>query len=221
MSWKLPDFNATLARFDRKPLRYGVSNRLLAPRLPVDRYLEALFSTSATLIQWREPDLDEGTSRALVRRGAELATRSGRLFFVNSDVRLAFEEGAQGVHLKSNQKLALAIRLRERARSGLWVGQSVHSLAEALHSQAAGADYLILGPIFPPLSKKSQTPPLGLHNLRRAVAKLGIPVFAIGGIEEDNAAAVFATGVAGIAGITWMQRELDQLGRGSRQPLDR
>ena len=52
------------------------------------------------------------------------------------------------------------------------IGKSVHSVGEAIAAAADGADYLLLGPVFAPISKPSGTEPIGLSALAEAVAKV-------------------------------------------------
>lgn len=90
-----------------------------------------------------------------------------------------------GLHLPGGEDVAAW-----RAHVGL-LGVSTHSLAEALAAQEAGADYVLLSPVFRPTSKPSDTrPTLGLEGLARAQAALDIPVYALGGITPANASAV-------------------------------
>jgi len=172
-------------------------------------YLESLFNTSANLLQWREKDLNLRTVRPFVRRGGELARRHDRIFLVNSMVEAALEEGADGVHLTSKENVAEAVRACQAAgREEFLIGRSVHSVAEALRAEDEGADYVLLAPVFDPLSKSPVLAPLGLKGLGEAVERLRIPVIALGGIDRTNADGVLAAGAAGVAGISWLFEEL-------------
>jgi thiamine-phosphate pyrophosphorylase len=75
------------------------------------------------------------------------------------------------------------------------VSASTHEAAEI--AGAAGADFVVFGPVFPSPGKG---PPRGLDELRAAVAGAGVPVFALGGVDENNALSVAACG-AGVACI--------------------
>ena len=194
------------------PLLYGVSDRRGFPTLYAEGYLELVFQTSAHMIQWRERDLPLESNRKLVRRGVELSRVTGKLFLVNSLVEIALEEGAAGVHLTSTQNLREAVQARaQSAPDQFLLGQSVHSLDEAKVSDLQGADYVLLGPILEPLSKASQRSPLGLSGLQQVVQALATPVFALGGLDHSNFKSVFEVGVTGVAGISWLQREVEQL----------
>lgn len=103
--------------------------------------------------------------------------------------------GVLGVHLPAHERAAAW-----RARVPGLLGQSVHSIEEALVSAAAGADYVMLSPIFTPRSKPEDTrPTLGLDGLAAACAAIPIPVIALGGVGEENAEACFAAGACAVA----------------------
>jgi thiamine-phosphate pyrophosphorylase len=85
------------------------------------------------------------------------------------------------------------------------VGVSCHSLQEALAAEAAGANYILLGPIFATPSKLQYGPPLGLAKLREVTSQISIPVFALGGITLDRVPPCRQNGAAGIAGIRIFQ----------------
>ncbi len=191
------------------PFWYGISARSFFPGLDPSVYLESLFKTSADIIQWREKDLPEELLRPLVRLGSELAGETGKIFLVNSATRVALLESADGVHLTSNASLSEADRARRQSgRSNFLIGKSAHSVQEAVRAAAEGADYLLLGPVFDPLSKERQMAPIGLDALRSAVDQVQVPVFALGGIDKINADEVLQTGVAGVAGISWVREEI-------------
>ncbi len=196
----------------QSPIFYGISNRLAFPHLDPLHYLELLFQTRAHILQWREKDLSAEENQVFIRHGVRLAKQTGKLFLVNSLFEMALEEGADGAHLTSSQDVGEARRSRERlgARQSM-LGRSVHTLREAELIEAQGVDYLLLGPIFAPLSKEAARPPLGISTLRKAVQRLSTPVIAVGGIDESNFEKVFQTGASGAAGISWVQREVERI----------
>lgn len=175
-------------------------------------YLELLFRARAEVLQWRDKDLEEDELRAVVRAGVHLARKTQKIFLVNSRLDLAMEEGADGVHLTADQDTWQAVDLRQSLhRTDFIVGKSVHSIREALAEESGGADYVLLAPIFDPLSKAPSRSLIGLAGLREAVQMLTIPVVALGGIETETLDVVFSTGVAGAAGISWLHEEMERL----------
>lgn len=144
--------------------------------------------------------------------GVRLARATGKLFLVNGDLELAAEAGADGVHLTSSQRPASAAQIRvARPSLRIIIGQSVHSREAAMTAIEGGCDYLLLGPVFDPLSKKAFSKPLGLSALRQVTQESAKPVFALGGLDEVRAEEVIAAGAAGVAGISWVNREVEQI----------
>ena len=93
---------------------------------------------------------------------------------------IALELGIENVHLTMQQ-------LMEHGRPSFIkrAGVSVHSAEEAETAQKLGADYLIAGHIYATDCKKG-VPPRGIEFFRGVCESVDIPVFAIGGISDNN-----------------------------------
>jgi thiamine-phosphate pyrophosphorylase len=148
------------------------------------------------MIQVREKDLAGGELFDLVCRVRDLASGSNTRVLVNDRLDIALAAGVDGVHLPSNGLPAARVRPLVKL-----LGVSVHTLDEAFAAEAAGADFIVFGPVFETPGKHA----VGLEPLRRVASTVKIPVLAIGGLTPDNSAAVLAAGAAGIAGIRLFQ----------------
>ncbi|HEY6852926.1 MAG TPA: thiamine phosphate synthase, partial [Gemmatimonadales bacterium] len=135
--------------------------------------------------------------------------RPARLF-VNDRLDVALGTQAAGVQLRRG---GLTPEDARRLEPEWWIGVSVHDLGEARAAQAAGADYLLVGTIFPTASHPERAP-LGEAGLA-AVAALGLPVVAIGGITAARVPAVRAAGAYGVGAIRglWDALEPDAAAR--------
>jgi len=79
------------------------------------------------------------------------------------------------------------------------IGRSTQSLDQATSAAAQGADYLGVGPVWETPSKPDADPAIGLEGLAAICRAVSIPVVAIGGIDETNAAECVAAGASGVA----------------------
>jgi thiamine-phosphate pyrophosphorylase len=143
-------------------------------------------------IQVREPDASARDLARLVRAAMRIAP-----VLVNERADVAIACGAAGVHLRAGSIAAADIR---RLASTMIVTVSCHCEEEV--EAAQGADYVVLAPIFAPLSKADARTPLGVDTLREICAAYRTPVIALGGITTANALECVAAGAAGVAGIT-------------------
>jgi len=132
-------------------------------------------------------------------RTLRASTRAhGAALLVNDRVDVAVAAGAEGVHLPAAaMPIAAARRL---LGPSAWIGRSTHAADEAHAATAAGADYVILGPIYATPSKSAYGAPLGVRALA-AAAGASCPIIAIGGIGAAEARAARRAGASGVAVI--------------------
>jgi hydroxymethylpyrimidine kinase/phosphomethylpyrimidine kinase/thiamine-phosphate diphosphorylase len=167
-----------------------------APGL-VERVAEAIAGGVGT-VQFRSKEHTPAQRAALGLELRQLCRQTGTLFIVNDDVALARELAADGVHLGQDDGDAEAAR--QLLGPDRLVGISTHDLAEALAAQAAGADYIGFGAMYPTGSKEIRhlAGPSLLAGVRPHVS---IPIVAIGGIDRDNAGPVIDAGADAVAVI--------------------
>lgn len=155
-------------------------------------------------VQLREKDL---APLALLNEAELLMQALGDTpLIVNGEIEVARAAGAAGVHLPGAAGSVAATRAQ--LGSSALIGRSVHSLDEACAAEAEGVDYVILGTIFATESKPGRAP-AGLRLVRAVARALTIPVIAIGGIGEGNAAATLDAGAWGIAVMSGILRAAD------------
>ena len=81
---------------------------------------------------------------------------------------------------------------------------SVHDRAEVALALAAGADALLLAPVFAPRSKPGTG--RGLALIEDVVGAARAPVFALGGVTPERVAACLAAGAVGVAVLSPVSR---------------
>lgn len=146
-------------------------------------------------VQIRDKDLDENELIHLIESIIENVPDRSRLL-VNGNLAVA-QRLKLGLHLpESGQAPTIA---RERLGPCALIGRSIHSAAAIPASE--GADYLMVGHVFPSTSKPGLAP-LGIDGLATIVAATSLPVIAVGGISAENVYEVMATGAHGVAVIS-------------------
>jgi thiamine-phosphate pyrophosphorylase len=166
-----------------------------------DRSLEDVFvpalSGGVNMIELREPDLSGRDLLGEAERLRRLAL-GGVPLMIYDRVDVAVAAQADGVHLSSE---GLPISAAKSVGRGMLVGKTVTSVAEAVAAEQAGADYLVVEPLF--FSHYAQgRSPLGPTLVRRIKAKVHIPLLAGGGITAGNAHQVIAAGADGVSVIS-------------------
>ena len=76
------------------------------------------------------------------------------------------------------------------------MGTSIHSLEEVKEAVRLGADYLFAGNIYETDCKKG-LPGRGLDFLSQVCMESSVPVYAIGGVNEERLPEILSTGAAG------------------------
>lgn len=88
---------------------------------------------------------------------------------------------------------------RRRLPPSTIIGYSAHDVDEASAAAGAGADYIVISPVFPTTSKPDAHA-VGLGALNACAVRLkDVPVFALGGVTPENANACLDEGAYGIA----------------------
>jgi 8-oxo-dGTP diphosphatase len=153
--------------------------------------LEARLKGGLRLVQLREKNLSREALKALAVRVLALARAEGARVLVNSDIELAREIGADGVHLTSAQ-------LGGERPDLPWCGASCHSAEELRRAEALGADFAVLGPVRATPSHPGNVP-LGWERFREIVAGAAIPVYALGGMRARDLEEAKSRGAHGLA----------------------
>ncbi|MFC3071294.1 thiamine phosphate synthase [Phenylobacterium soli] len=130
------------------------------------------------------------------RRLRAIARARGLRLLVGADPELARALGADGLHLPER----LGGRARAWRQPGWIVTSAAHSLAAARRAKAAGADAVVVSAIFPSGSPSAGAP-MGPVRLALLARQAGLPVYALGGVNDKTARRLKDAGLVGLAAV--------------------
>ncbi len=126
----------------------------------------------------------------------------GAKLIINDNTALAYETGADGVHLGKDDMPPEEARLL-LGKDAL-IGGTANTFEDIVRLNKARVDYIGLGPYHYTDTKKNLSPVLGIEGYVPLVkqcrrAGIAIPLIAIGGIRKEAITFLLHTGVHGIA----------------------
>jgi thiamine-phosphate pyrophosphorylase len=170
-------------------------------------------------VQLREKDLAVRDLEKLafeavrvIRESSQAGSRERRTrLLVNSRTDVAISSGADGVHLRSSDLLPANVRKiwtasahpGTDAEGRLEIGVSCHTFSEVANAGESGATFAVFGPIFEKKGARGIRT-VGLGALQQPIQHK-IPIFAVGGVNFENAQLCVDAGAAGIAAIRLFQ----------------
>ena len=181
------------------PSLYVILDRAAARGRDLETILDGALGGGCRMIQLREKEWPSGRLLPLAERLRERCRGAGATFIVNDRVDLALALAADGVHLGQDDLPPRAAR--PLLKSGMILGRSTHSLAQAREACDDGAGYIAVGSMFP-TTTKPDFELVGPELIQKLRGEIRVPVIGIGGITPDNVAAVIRAGADGVAVIS-------------------
>ena len=142
------------------------------------------------LLQVREPALQEEPRRQFTQQVIEAAHRHGCKVMVKAPF-----PGADGLHLTASQLMQLGERPK-----GTLAAASCHTREELEQAMRLELDFAVLGPVKPTASHPAAAP-LGWERFAALAQGASIPVYAIGGLRQEDLERAWCAGAHGIAMI--------------------
>lgn len=190
--------NTTVFKALQLPSIYAITN---AGKLGVDEFLERLDAAlvrGLRLIQVRERELPSPQLETLAREVVVRAHRCGARVLINADIGLANKVGADGVHLPSQQLMAI----EDPPSVSLWAA-SCHNAAELKRASELGADFVVLSPVLPTASHPGMAG-MGWAAFAALIRDYPLPVYALGGMGPDLVDIAWQYGAQGVSVLSGM-----------------
>ena len=195
-----------------------ISNRKLCENENLEKQIEKIFSTyqrkiilenfEIVSLTLREKDLNKNEYLKLVEKIYPICQkyRIDLILHQNYDLNLDEKYNIGGIHLSYEIFKSLNKNIREELiRKYKKIGVSIHSVDEAKEIENLGATYIVAGHIFKTDCKKDLEP-RGLKFIQELSLILTIPIFAIGGINQENSHLVINSGAFGVCMMSSLMR---------------
>jgi 8-oxo-dGTP diphosphatase len=194
------------------PYVYAITN---ASEMGVESYLQhlrALWSKNGSngstvlgfeneimpqMVQVREKNMSRETcadfAKSVIALARECDHSRDVKVLINSDIALALEVGADGVHLTSAQLPTI----KERPNFAL-VGASAHTREEIERAVELKCDFVVVGPVQATRTHPDQTP-MGWVRFAELVSVAPLPCYALGGLTIADLKIAIENGAHGVA----------------------
>ena len=187
-----------------------ISNRKLCANENLEKQIEKIFSAyqrkiilenfEIVSLTLREKDLNKNKYLKLVEKIYPICQKYkiDLILHQNYDLNLDEKYNIGRIHLSYEIFKSLNKNIREELiKKYKKIGVSIHSVDEAKEVENLGATYIVAGHIFKTDCKKDLEP-RGLKFIQELSLILTIPIFAIGGINEENSHLVINSGAFGV-----------------------
>ncbi|GAA0680803.1 Nudix family hydrolase [Marinobacterium maritimum] len=195
--YTFPAANTPIVAAARLPERLLITGSAASP----EEYagcLRGALEQGVSQVMLRAKALSEDEFADLYRSLLPLCEQKGALLGVNTSVEQANTLAAEHLHLTSERLQALACRSEF---SGRWLSASCHNAEQIRMAEEKGIDFITLSPVQATSSHPGE-PVLGWAQFAELVAESTLPVYALGGLGEDDLARARKHGAQGIAAIS-------------------
>lgn len=171
-----------------------ITNRHLVPEEQFLEQIDRITRCNPKAIVLREKDLTEEAYTELAKKVCAIGEQRKIKIILHRFVGAAQKLGAKKIHVPL---WVLEEMTEETKKQFIEIGVSTHSLEELEKAEDLGASYVFAGHVFATDCKKG-VPPRGLEFLKAMCEHTTLPVYAIGGIQKDNAASCIKAGADGV-----------------------
>lgn len=175
---------------------YLVTDREVLKEKDLLKAVEQAILGGVSLVQLREKDVSSLEFYNIAVNLKKLTDSYKIPLIINDRIDIAMAVDAAGVHLgQSDLPCSIARKIIGKDKI---LGISASTVESALKAKEEGADYLGVGAVFQ-TTTKLDAKAVAIDTLKEIKEKTGIPVVAIGGINNVNYKQLERTGIDGMA----------------------
>ena len=145
------------------------------------------------LLQIREKTMAKDQLDIFAHKIISLAHQYNAIVLINGDSEFSREIGVNGVHFTASQLMTLENRPELN-----WCCASCHNSEELFRAEQLGLDFVVLGPVLPTLSHPELST-LGWQKFAALIRDYPLPVYALGGLRQEDLSIAQELGGHGIA----------------------
>ena len=193
-----PQANMKLINALNLPLLYFITPDLDRHDDKFFKKIESLVKNGLRLLQFRSPSTNTSHHKKVLRKLLHICEQHNCSVIYNGSVHNALKFGAHGAHLNSSRLMGVT---KLKLPSNFQVSASCHNEDELKQAERLGLDFCVLSPVHKSLSHLTSKP-IGWNNFSLLVKKIGLPVYALGGIRPDETYIARRKGAFGIAMVS-------------------
>ena len=175
------------------PKYYAITNLSETSKIIFFNQLKNKISNGLKMIQVREKNISFDEFKIFSKEVIKICKPKGVKVIINSDVNLAYEIKADGVHLTSKDLVSMKTKPKN-----LIVSASCHNPKEIDIAEKLNINFLVLSAVRKTLSHPDMKP-IGWDKFQKIVNKVNIPIYALGGLGVNDYQVALENGAIGIA----------------------
>ena len=175
------------------PKYYAITNLSETSKKVFFNQLQNRISNGLKMIQVREKNISFDKFKIFSNEVIKICKPKGVKVIINSDVNLAYEIKADGVHLRSKDLISI-----KKIPKNLIVSASCHTQEEIYIAEKLNINFLVLSAIKKTLSHPD-IKPIGWDEFEKIVNRVNTPIYALGGLGVNDYSVALENGAIGIA----------------------
>ena len=178
---------------------YLVTDRDILKDRDICAAVEEAIKGGVTVVQLREKNVSTLEFYNIAVKVKKVTDKYNVPLIINDRLDVGLSIDAAGIHVgQGDMPAEVARRLVGDTKV---LGVSAATVEEAKKAEAAGADYIGVGAMFPTTTKNDATA-VSIELLKKIKESVDIPVIAIGGINSNNVSVLNSAKIDGIAVIS-------------------